>query len=185
MQPFPGRFRSRAIRKFAMVGNKFSHRGDTVGAAMPVGIDDNESGMPEFDAGDRIGKFVPPVFNLRRVGGSDFLPIPYAGRFVPLARPVPDHLHRKYGKSRGGESKSGIEIGLPVVGGSGITTPIIIMSFVVEIFDSHSLSNLAEEPFDIVQACIEPLAQDDKIAVCFDNHELTPVIHGWHILACP
>jgi hypothetical protein len=93
-----------------------------------------------------------------------------------------DHLHRKYRKSGGGESKSGIEIGLPVVGGSG-TTPNIIMSFVVEIFDSHNLSNLAEEPFDIVQACIEPLAQDDKIAVCFDKHELTTIIHGWHVLS--
>jgi hypothetical protein len=182
MQPFPGRVRSWAIRKVAMVGDKFSHRGNPIGAAMPVGIYDYESGLPEFDAGDRIGKFVPPAFNLRRVGGGDSLPIFYQGWLLPLARPVSDHLHRKYRKSGGGESKSGIEIGLPVVGGSG-TTPNMIMSFVVEIFDSHNLSNLAEEPFDIVQACIEPLAQDDKIAVCFDKHELTTIIHGWHVLS--
>jgi hypothetical protein len=91
------------------------------------------------------------------------LPIPYAGWFPPLARPVPDHLHRKYGKSGGGELKGGIAIGLPVVGGSG-TTPNIIMSFIVEIFDSHSLSNLAKEPFDVVKAHIEPVAQDDNNA---------------------
>jgi hypothetical protein len=84
MQPFPGRFRSWAIRKVAMVGDKFSHRGNPIRSAMPVGIDDNESGMFEFDAGDRVGEFVPPAFNLRRVGGSDFLPIPYSWKVLNL-----------------------------------------------------------------------------------------------------
>jgi hypothetical protein len=126
-----------------MVGDKFSHRGNPIGAAMPVGIDDNESGMFEFDAGDRIGKFVPPVFNLHRVGGGDSLPIFYQGWLVPLAHPVLHHLHREYGNPCGGESKSGIEIGLPVavclpvVGlGSGIT-PNGIMSLFVGIFYGH------------------------------------------------
>jgi hypothetical protein len=167
-----------------MVGDKFSHRGNPIGAAMPVGIDDNESGMFEFDAGDRIGKFVPPMLNPLRVGGGDLLPILYERWFPPLARFGLEHSHREYRNPCGGELKGGIAIGLPVVGGGG-TTPNIIMSFVVEIFDSHNLSSLAEEPFDIVQACIEPLAHDDNIASRLDNHELTPVIHGWHILSCP
>jgi hypothetical protein len=138
--------------------------------------------MFEFDAGDRIGKFVPPMLNPLRVGGGDLLPILYERWFPPLAGFGLEHSHREYRNPCGGELKGGIAIGLPVVGGGG-TTPNIIMSFVVEIFDSHNLSNLAEEPFDIVQACIEPLAQDDKIAVCFDKHELTTIIHGWHVLS--
>jgi hypothetical protein len=121
MRSFPGRFRSWAIRKGAMVGDKFSHRGNAVGAAMPVGIDDYESGMFEFDAGDPVGEFVPPMFNLHRVGGGDSLPIFYQGWFVPLARLVLEHSHREYRHPCGGETKGGIEIGLPVIGGSGTT----------------------------------------------------------------